>query len=247
MADNKNQVAEMGKLGFSLLSFKTKMIIIGVVIGIFLIIIVPVVAIMSIFTPAPKNSSQKKGGDKGSNSSSGTSVTISVNEVFDEGSLVKYENATFPMPFETWDKSKDVITSRFSKSRTITVNGRVQSGAHTGMDIVCISKASPKICAVASGTVVVAKAGSTGYGNYVVIQHISDEGKRFYTLYGHMVDGSIAVAEGSEVKVGQVLGIMGSTGNSTGAHLHFEVRLNDNTSSNAVDPYPYLFGEEEKK
>ena len=245
MADNKNQVAEMGKLGFSLLSFKTKMIIIGVVIGIFLIIIVPVVAIMSIFTPAPKNSSQKKGGDKGSNSSSGTSVTISVNEVFDEGSLVKYENATFPMPFETWDKSKDVITSRFSKSRTITVNGRVQSGAHTGMDIVCISKASPKICAVASGTVVVAKVGSTGYGNYVVIQHISDEGKRFYTLYGHMVDGSIAVAEGSEVKVGQVLGIMGSTGNSTGPHLHFEVRLNDNTSSSAVNPYPYLFGEEE--
>ena len=245
MADNKNQVAEMGKLGFSLLSFKTKMIIIGVVIGIFLIIIVPVVAIMSIFTPAPKNSSQKKGGDKGSNSSSGTSVTISVNEVFDEGSLVKYENATFPMPFETWDKSKDVITSRFSKSRTITVNGRVQSGAHTGMDIVCISKASPKICAVASGTVVVAKAGSTGYGNYVVIQHISDEGKRFYTLYGHMVDRSIAVAEGSEVKVGQVLGIMGSTGNSTGPHLHFEVRLNDNTSSSAVNPYPYLFGEEE--
>lgn len=245
MADNKNQVAEMGKLGFSLLSFKTKMIIIGVVIGIFLIIIVPVVAIMSIFSPATKNSSQKKGGDKGSNSSSGTSVTISVNEVFDEGSLVKYENATFPMPFETWDKSKDVITSRFSKSRTITVNGRVQSGAHTGMDIVCISKASPKICAVASGTVVVAKAGSTGYGNYVVIQHISDEGKRFYTLYGHMVDCSIAVAEGSEVKVGQVLGIMGSTGNSTGPHLHFEVRLNDNTSSSAVNPYPYLFGEEE--
>ena len=245
MADNKNQVAEMGKLGFSLLSFKTKMIIIGVVIVIFLIIIVPVVAIMSIFSPATKNSSQKKGGDKGSNSSSGTSVTISVNEVFDEGSLVKYENATFPMPFETWDKSKDVITSRFSKSRTITVNGRVQSGAHTGMDIVCISKASPKICAVASGTVVVAKAGSTGYGNYVVIQHISDEGKRFYTLYGHMVDGSIAVAEGSEVKVGQVLGIMGSTGNSTGPHLHFEVRLNDNTSSSAVNPYPYLFGEEE--
>ena len=237
MTDNKNQVAEMGKLGFSLLSFKTKMIIIGVVIGIFLIIIVPVVAIMSIFTPTTKNSSQKKGGDKGSGSSSGTSVTISVNEVFDEGSLVKYENATFPMPFETWDKSKDVVTSRFSRRKT-------QTGAHTGMDIVCISKASPKICAVASGTVVVAKAGSTGYGNYVIIQHLSDEGKRYYTLYGHMLEGSIAVAEGSEVKIGQVLGIMGSTGNSTGPHLHFEVRLNDNTSSNAVDPYPYLFGEE---
>lgn len=113
------------------------------------------------------------------------------------------------------------------------------------MDIVCISKTCPKICAVASGIVVVAKAGNTGYGNYVVIQHLSDDGKRFYTLYGHMVNGSIAVAEGSRVKVGQVLGIMGSTGNSTGPHLHFEVRLNDNTSSNAVNPYSYLFGEEE--
>ena len=97
------------------------------------------------------------------------------------------------------------------------------------------------MCAVASGTVVVAKAGNTGYGNYVVIQHLSNEGKRFYTLYAHMVNGSIAVAEGSEVKVGQVLGIMGSTGNSTGAHLHFEIRLNDNTSSSAVNPYPYIF------
>lgn len=121
MTDNKNQVAEIGKLGFSLLSFKTKMIIIGVVIGIFLIVIVPVVAIMSIFTPAPKNSNQKRGGD-GDASSSGTSVTISVNEVFDEGNLVKYENAIFPMPFETWNKSKDVVTSRFSKNRTVTVN-----------------------------------------------------------------------------------------------------------------------------
>lgn len=64
----------------------------------------------------------------------------------------------------------------------------------------------------------------------------------FYTLYGHMREGSIMVAEGTEIKAGQVLGIMGSTGNSTGAHLHFEVRLNQNSSNNAVDPYTYLFG-----
>lgn len=120
--DNRNQVLDVGKAAFSIFSFKTKIIIIGIVIGIFLIIIVPVVAIMSIFTPATPNSSQKKGGNGGSSSSSGTSVTISVNEVFDEGSLLKYQNATFPMPFETWDKSKDVVTSRFSKNRTIVVN-----------------------------------------------------------------------------------------------------------------------------
>ena len=101
---------------------------------------------------------------------------------------------------------------------------------------------SSKICAVSSGKVVVAKAGQTGYGNYVVIEHNSEDGTTFYTLYGHMKQGSLMVAEGTDVKVGQVLGIMGSTGNSTGAHLHFEIRINKNSSSNAVDPYTYLFG-----
>lgn len=93
-----------------------------------------------------------------------------------------------------------------------------------------------------SGKVVVSKAGNTGYGNYVVIEHKSAEDTTFYTLYGHMKEESIMVAEGTEVQAGQVLGIMGSTGNSTGAHLHFEIRINKNSSSNAVDPYNYLFG-----
>lgn len=87
----------------------------------------------------------------------------------------------------------------------------------------------------------VSKAGTTGYGNYVVIEHHLED-MTFYTLYGHMKMGSLMVSEGMEVKAGQTLGIMGSTGNSTGNHLHFEVRVNQNTSSNAVDPYPYLFG-----
>lgn len=57
-----------------------------------------------------------------------------------------------------------------------------------------------------------------------------------------MKEGSITVAEGTQIKAGQVLGIMGSTGNSTGAHLHFEIRINTNSSTSAVDPYHYLFG-----
>lgn len=111
-----------------------------------------------------------------------------------------------------------------------------------GIDLVVISKSEPKICSVLSGKVVVAKAGTTGYGNYVVIEHQTEDGIIFYTLYGHMKEGSIMVAEQAEVQAGQVLGIMGSTGNSTGNHLHFEIRLNQNSSNNAVDPYPYLFG-----
>ena len=238
MAEGKNEILEMGKTAFSLFSFKIKMIIIGVIIGIFIVVIVPVVAITSIFSD---NDTQSDDNEQSSSSSS-TSTIITVNEVITEDSLTKYIGAVFPMPFETWDTTQDVITSLFSKSRTVTVNGVTQTKAHTGIDLVVVSIADPKICSVLSGIVVVSKAGNTGYGNYVVIEHTSAENITFYTLYGHMKEGSIMVAEGTEVQAGQVLGIMGSTGNSTGDHLHFEIRINKNSSSNAVDPYSYLFG-----
>lgn len=233
MAENQNGILEIGKVAFSFLSLKVKMIIIGVVIGIFIIVIFPVVAIMSI---SSENNKQK---DDKQRESSNSNIIV-VNEVI-EG-LKKYEGATFPMPFESWEQNKDVVTSKFSKSRTITVNGVTKTGAHTGIDLAVVSNANPKVCSVLSGKVIVAKVGNTGYGNYVVIEHIATDGTVFYTLYGHMREGSIMVAEGTEVKAGQVLGIMGSTGNSTGPHLHFEVRLNENSSNNAVDPFPYLFG-----
>ena len=105
-----------------------------------------------------------------------------------------------------------------------------------------VSVSDPKICSVLFGKVVVSKAGNTGYGNYVVIEHTSAENITFYTLYGHMKEGSIMVAEGTVVQAGQVLGIMGSTGNSTGDHLHFEIRINNNSSNNAVDPFEFLYG-----
>ena len=57
-----------------------------------------------------------------------------------------------------------------------------------------------------------------GYGNFVVIDHQID----YVTLYSHLSD--ILVAEGDVVGQGQMIGTVGSTGNSTGAHLHFEIR-----------------------
>lgn len=71
-----------------------------------------------------------------------------------------------------------------------------------------------------------------GYGNYVVIQH--DDGTS--TLYGHMYEKSIMVEAGDKVSAGQVLGKIGSSGRSTGPHLHFEIRIN----GNKVDPLDYV-------
>ncbi len=77
------------------------------------------------------------------------------------------------------------------------------------------------IYAAAPGKVIVAKYGwNGGYGNYVIIQHTNGT----KTLYGHMRAGGLRVKRGQQVKRGQLIGRMGSTGHSTGPHVHFEVR-----------------------
>ena len=84
--------------------------------------------------------------------------------------------------------------------------------------------------ASAAGLVVVASKGRIGYGNYVIVEH----GNGIETLYGHL--SSIDVAPGDKVAVGQVLGREGSSGFSTGPHLHFELRVN----GQPTDPMLYL-------
>ena len=84
-------------------------------------------------------------------------------------------------------------------------------------------------------------------GNCVEIKHIDEQGNIFYTFYGHMRDNSLQVTKGQQVVVGQVIGIQGSTGNSTGDHLHFEVRKSSGTNKDTIDPAPYLFGEKERE
>jgi len=86
---------------------------------------------------------------------------------------------------------------------------------HQATDIA--NPANPPIVAAQSGTVVTAGWGG-GYGNYVIIDH----GNGYRTLYGHMLS-NLSVAAGNKVTQGQKLGIMGSTGRSTGTHLHFEI------------------------
>ena len=81
---------------------------------------------------------------------------------------------------------------------------------------------------------VVAFAGwMSGYGNFVIIDH----GGGFATAYGHQ--SRLAVSDGQVVSAGQVIGYVGSTGFSTGPHLHFEIRVN----GTAVNPRSYESGD----
>lgn len=98
---------------------------------------------------------------------------------------------------------------------------------HAGIDI-GVPYGTP-IHAAAAGTVVLA-AWTGGYGNYTCIDH----GGGLATCYAHQ--SSYAVSAGARVSQGQVIGYVGSTGHSFGAHLHFEVRIN----GNPVDPLGYL-------
>ena len=87
--------------------------------------------------------------------------------------------------------------------------------------------------AAKSGVVVISTY-SSSYGNYVVIAH--SDGSR--TLYAHQ--SQRAVSAGQTVSQGQVIGYVGSTGSSTGNHLHFELWLNSSSSSR-VNPVAYCF------
>jgi murein DD-endopeptidase MepM/ murein hydrolase activator NlpD len=98
---------------------------------------------------------------------------------------------------------------------------------HAGIDI-GVPYGTP-IHAAAAGTVVIA-AWTGGYGNYTCIDH----GGGLATCYAHQ--SSYAVSVGAQVSQGQVIGYVGSTGHSFGAHLHFEVRIN----GTPVDPLGYL-------
>ena len=107
---------------------------------------------------------------------------------------------------------------------------------HAGIDLA--AGGGTPIYAAASGYVQVAGWSSGGYGNYVIIYHgkMSD-GNTYSTLYGHM--RSVATSAGKYVKQGELIGYVGSTGNSTGNHLHLEV-WKGGSKANAVNPRGYI-------
>ena len=109
-------------------------------------------------------------------------------------------------------------------------------GYHGAVDFGASGVNGMPVYAVADGIVVTVERWTTSYGNHVIIAHANG----LYTLYAHGQAGSICVSEGQTVKQGQQIMRVGSTGNSTGPHLHFEVRTSPGTYNCRVNPMSYL-------
>ena len=145
----------------------------------------------------------------------------------DSSSFTNDPNGTIQWPFLTGVP----ITSGFG--------GRQVEGCsfcstnHMGVDF-APGEGTP-IRVIAAGTVIKVQADDGGFGNDVWVQHDVD-GKQFVSVYGHMEDNSFKVVKGQQVEVGDELGLVGSTGNSTGPHLHLEVHVD----GVPVDPLAWL-------
>lgn len=123
----------------------------------------------------------------------------------------------------------ECMTSAYG-NRSYTMNGKQVSDFHLGIDLISAKYGTDYIVAFESGRVTYAGYNG-GYGNVVYIDH----GNGYQTRYAHQKYLNVKV--GDNVQKGDILGYMGATGNVTGPHVHFEVRINGNT----VNPYDYVF------
>jgi murein DD-endopeptidase MepM/ murein hydrolase activator NlpD len=152
-------------------------------------------------------------------------------------------NSTFKSLFDSWkklDQLQDGVIA-IPSDKPIKTNVEFTSGfgvrsdpfhagaaMHPGIDLA--GQYGTPIYATADGTVLRAGWNSGGYGNLVEIDH----GRGITTRYGHM--SAILVSAGQHITRGQQIGRMGSTGRSTGNHLHYEVRID----GRAVNPIPFM-------
>ncbi|MBU9722258.1 MULTISPECIES: murein hydrolase activator EnvC family protein [Bacillaceae] len=165
------------------------------------------------------------GGSTGSGTSGGSTGSGSDNTTVSNGS--GNSSATLFRP------SDGRVTSNFNPNRLHPIYGYVRP--HNGIDYG--RDGGLNIYAAEAGTVI-QTSWMGGFGNTILISHIID-GQPYTTLYAHLA--SFNVSPGQRVSRGQVIGVMGTTGSSTGVHLHFEVHPGGyRGGSSAVNPNPYL-------
>ncbi len=151
-----------------------------------------------------------------------TKLTVGDVIIIPDGEMLSGHDATAPQTASTVKKLKQYLSAPiFDGYYMRPIIGGVKTQGihgHNGVDLA--SNFGANILAAASGEVIISKSSgwNGGYGSYIVIKH--DNGTQ--TLYGHL--SGVLVSVGDTVSQGQVIGNMGSTGKSTGTHLHFEVR-----------------------
>lgn len=173
------------------------------------------------------SSSNSSSSSSSGSSSSGSSSSGSSSVIVPSGSGFAWPTPGFVSLSSEWFEDREVYN-------------------HGGIDIAGAGIMGTPVVAAADGTVVATNSSCThnwgksyscgcggGYGNYVMISHAGGK----MTVYGHLT--SLTVSSGQNVSRGQVIGYVGSTGNSTGPHLHYECRLNG-VRYNPMSEYPYM-------
>lgn len=173
------------------------------------------------------SSSSSSGSSSSGSSSSGSSSSGSSSVIVPSGSGFAWPTPGFVSLSSEWFEDREVYN-------------------HGGIDIAGAGIMGTPVVAAADGTVIATNSSCThnwgksyscgcggGYGNYVMISHAGGK----MTVYGHLT--SLTVSTGQTVSRGQVIGYVGSTGNSTGPHLHYECRLNG-VRYNPMSEYPYM-------
>lgn len=136
-------------------------------------------------------------------------------------------------------KTDKVHITSYYGNRKYWYQGKLVKDFHNGIDLVPSPCNNNEILAFADGVVTsVQKTGvQYGTGCYVRLKHSNG----LYTLYYHLKSGSVCVNVGDKVVKGQKLGIIGTTGKSTGIHLHFQI--DKGSSKTSINPYDYLFND----
>lgn len=134
-------------------------------------------------------------------------------------------------------KTDKVHITSYYGNREYWYQGKLVKDFHNGIDLVPSPCNNNEILAYEDGTVTSLQRTGEQYGTgcYVRLKHSNG----LYTLYYHLKSGSVCVNVGDKVKKGQKLGIIGTTGKSTGIHLHFQI--DKGSASTSINPYDYLF------
>ena len=151
--------------------------------------------------------------------------------------IVVVANDDFSIPFESSNLFS--VTSPFGYR--VDPLGSGETKFHSGIDLG--SACGTDVLASVDGVVYEVGYSETGLGNYVYIKHQTSSGT-LYSAYGHMLDDSIVVEKDEPIEKGQKIGQVGSTGASTGCHLHFMIMKNKISfnSEDLIDPYFVIYG-----